>query len=856
MRRSYSVLAFAIVTAVATLLGFSLAAADTPAAKNDAKLPAKLDFNRDVQPILSDKCYFCHGPDPKQRKAKLRLDTQESAYKLNSDKEAAVVPGKPDKSLLVARITSKDPDELMPPAESHRSLSAREIQILTKWIEQGAPYAKHWSFIPPVRPEMLAVKNEKWVRNPIDRLVLAKLEAEGLAPSPEAPRETLIRRVSLDLTGLPPTPQEVASFVGDESPDAAAFEKVADRLLASPAFGERMAWDWLDAARYADSNGYQGDGERTMWPWRDWVIKAFNENMPYDRFTVWQVAGDLLPEAADPKTTLEQKLATGFNRNHPINGEGGRIAEENRVEYIFDQVETTATTWLGLTFNCTRCHDHKFDALTKRDYYGMFAFFNQTPVTGAGGDPQTAPRIELLTDEQRARLAKFDAKLAEQGKEVDAIELSLFPRPEGKKITESERFKKLPSNVQAVLKSLSAGRSKTKLQEIEKEFAKSEPEYLKKIKTLRETREKRDAVNSAAPRVMVMEDMPKPRKTTMYDVGLYDKPGEEVTASIPAALGKLADDAPKNRLSLAKWLVAPENPLTARVTVNRFWQSIFGVGLVKTPNDFGVQGERPINPELLDYLAVDFRESGWDVKKLIRQIVTSSTYKQSSKITPALLERDPENRLLARGPRFRMPSWMLRDQALAVSGLYVSKVGGAPVKPYQPAGIWEETSFGNKKYVQDHGESLYRRSLYTFWRRIAAPTMFFDAAGRQVCTVKQSRTNSPLHALTTMNDVQFVEAARALAERVLTTAGPSADERIDAAYRFVLARKAMPEERKVLAAGIERLKKEFAADPEAAKKFLAVGESKRNDKLDPIEHAAYAAMCSAILNLDEALTKE
>jgi hypothetical protein len=852
MRRRICLLA-ALVVVAATLLRFPRADAETPAAKLDAKLPAKVDFNRDVQPILSDKCYFCHGPDPKQRKAKLRLDTQEGAYKVHDD-EAAVVPGKPDKSLLIARITSKDPDELMPPAESHRTLTPRDIQVLTKWIEQGAPYAKHWSFIPPVRPEIPAVKDEKWARNPIDRLVLVKIEAEGLTPSPAAPKATLIRRVSLDLTGLPPTPPDVDAFVADKSPDA--YEKVVDRLLASPAFGERMAWDWLDAARYADSNGYQGDGERTMWPWRDWVIKAFNENMPYDRFTVWQVAGDLLPAAADAKIALEQKLATGFNRNHPINGEGGRIAEENRVEYIFDQVETTATTWLGLTFNCTRCHDHKFDALTKRDYYGMFAFFNQTPVTGAGGDPQSAPRIDLLTDDQRAKIAEFDVKLAEQGNEVTAMEAALFPPMNGKSTTENERFKKLPTSVQQTLKISPAARSKTKLQEIEKEFEKSEPAYFKQLKTLRETREKRDAVNASAPRVMVMEDMPKLRKTTMYDVGLYDKPGEEVTAAVPAAIGKLADDAPKNRLSLAKWLVAPQNPLMARVTVNRFWQNYFGIGLVKTPEDFGVQGERPKNPELLDWLAVDFRESGWDVKRLCRQIVTSNTYRQSSKITPALLEHDPENRLLARGPRFRMPAWMLRDQALAVSGLYVSKVGGAPVNPYQPSGIWEETSFGNKKYVQDHGESLYRRSLYTFWRRIAAPTMFFDSSTRQVCTVKQGRTNSPLHALTTMNDVQFVEAARALAERVLTSAGPSPEERIDAACRFVLARKATAEEYKVLAAGIERLTKEFSADPAAAKKFLAVGESKRNEKLDPIEHAAYTAFCSAILNLDEALTKE
>ncbi len=803
-----------------------------------------VNFSRDVQPILAENCYFCHGPDAKKRKADLRLDTREGAYRTDSG-DPVIKPGDSAASELIRRITSTNPKEQMPPPKSNRKLTPEQVALLKRWIDAGAPWGEHWAFaklerpaLPPLTPNPSPPRGEgsrvppsplggeglgvRGFSHPIDLLVQARLAKEGLTLAPQAPRETLLRRVTLDLTGLPPTPEEVDSFLKDTASDA--YEKVVDRLLASPAYGERMAWDWLDAARYADSNGYQGDGDRTMWPWRDWVVDAFNRNLPYDQFTVWQLAGDLLPQA-----TFEQKLATGFCRNHMINGEGGRIAEENRVEYVMDMAETAGTVWLGLTLNCCRCHDHKFDPLSQRDYYGMFAFFNQTPVTGGGGDPQSAPNLEVLSDEDKAKLAVLQAAVAERQKVVEALEARLVA---GRK----------PA----------AERTAKQLEELEQ----AATAYAKALADLRRAVQERDAFRRGRAQVMVMEDMPQPRKTFLLTRGLYNKPGAEVTAAVPAKLPALPTGVPANRLGLARWLVAPENPLTARVTVNRLWQQFFGVGWVKTTEDFGVQAEIPRHGELLDWLAAEFRDGGWDMKALMRLIVTSQTYRQSSKVTPGLAARDPDNRLLARGPRYRLPSWMLRDQALAASGLLVGRRGGPPVNGYQPPGVWEEATFGNKKYKQDHGEALYRRSLYTFWRRIIAPTMFFDSASRQVCTVKPFRTNTPLHALATLNDVTYVEAARALAERALLHGGSTTAARFDFAFRRVLSRLPTPQERTVLTAGLERARAEFARDPADAKRFLAVGESPRDERLDAVEHAAWAAVCSAILNLDEALTKE
>jgi hypothetical protein len=829
-------------TSLAALTLWLLAAAAAPAG-------GRVDFGRDILPILSDNCFHCHGPDARNRKAGLRLDDEKSARRRRRG-HAVIVPGKSAQSELYRRITATDPDDVMPPPRSNRKLSARQKDLLKRWIDEGAHWGEHWALTKIRRPELPRLARFAGrVRNPIDAFIFARLEKEGLTPSPPAGREALIRRVTLDLTGLPPTPAEVDAFLADKSPGA--YERVVDRLLASPHFGERMAWDWLDAARYADSNGYQGDADRTMWPWRDWVVAAFNRNLPYDRFTVWQLAGDLLPGA-----TTEQKLATGFCRNHMINGEGGRIPEENRVEYVMDMSETMGTVWLGLTVGCCRCHDHKYDPLTRRDYYSLFAFFNQTPVDGGGGNPQTPPVLEVATPEQRAELTRLTAAARAGADDLDRFERMFFPRGAGQSANLSEKAAKLPDPIKHILRIAASARGAGQLGQLEKQWEKGAPGYVKEIRRLRAAVEARDGFSRSLPRVMVMEDMKKPRTTYMLEKGLYDKHGEVVTANVPGRLPPLPPGAPHNRLGLARWLVAPENPLTARVTVNHFWQQFFGIGLVKTPEDFGVQAEEPSHPELLDWLAFEFRASGWNVKHLCRLIVTSAAYRQSARATPALLERDPHNRLLARGARFRLPSWMLRDQALAAAGLLVPKVGGPPVKPYQPPGVWEDATFGNTKYRQDHGTALHRRSLYTFWRRIVAPTEFFDTASRQTCWVKQTRTNSPLHALVTLNDVTYVEAARALAERVLTTAPPEPEQRIDLAFRLVLARRPTAEEGRVLRAGLERVRGQFARDPAAARKYLAAGEWRGSHALDPVEHAAYAALCSAILNLDEALTKE
>jgi mono/diheme cytochrome c family protein len=807
--------------------------------------PAPVDFNRDVRPVLSENCFSCHGFDPGKRQAGLRLDVPEGAFGKLPSGNTALVPGKPDGGVFMRRVAART----MPPPASGKRLTDAQVTTLRRWIAQGAKYARHWSLEPPRRPALPTVRDTKWVRNPIDRFILARLEREGLHPSPEADRPTLIRRLSLDLTGLPPTPAEVDAFLADRAPDA--YEKVVDRLLASPRYGERMAWEWLDAARYADTNGYQGDGVRTMWPWRDWVVQALNRNMPFDQFTVEQLAGDLLPNA-----TLSQKLATGFNRNHMLNGEGGRIPEESRIDYVVDRVDTTSTVWMGLTLGCSRCHDHKFDPFTQKEYYGLFAYFNNLSETGAvdrGGNAN--PVLSLPTPEQSARMDALNGT-------VRSLEGKLQP---------------LPAD------------------------AAERPELQKQLD---EARKSLKEAQSAVVETMVMEERgpagTPPRETFVLVRGAYDKHGDKVGAGVPAALPVLPRDAPPNRLALARWLVDPAHPLTARVTVNRYWQLFFGTGLVKTVEDFGVQGERPSHPELLDWLASSFatgdggRETGasgatgdrgpktedrngrspvpglpspeghavsrppkaWDVKAMHKLIVMSAAYRQSSRETPLLRERDPENRLLARGARFRLSSAQIRDQALALSGLLVEKQGGPPVKPYQPPGIWEDATFGQIRYEQGRGESLYRRSLYTFWRRIVGPTTLFDTASRQGCTVRQARTNTPLHALTLLNDTTYVEAARVFAQRVMTTGGTTPEARVGTAFRLATARQPTAGERKVLLQSWRRLRSQYAADPEGARKLLAAGESPRDEKLDAGEHAAYTGLCSLILNLDEVITRE
>jgi mono/diheme cytochrome c family protein len=806
-------------------------------------------FGREILPILSEHCFQCHGPDAKQRKADLRLDDEANANDPRGG-GPALVPGKSDQSEVYRRITADDPDERMPPADFRRPLSAEQIALIQRWIDEGASWTGHWAFEPLTRPALEPVSAyQDRVANAIDEFIFARLAREGLGPSEEARLETLVRRLSLDLRGLPPTPDEVDSFVNDPSPDA--YPKLVDRLLASPAFGERMAWDWLDAARYADSNGYQGDGERTMYPWRDWVVRAFNHNVPYDQFTILQLAGDLLPDASD-----EQKLPTGFCRNHMINGEGGRIPEENRVDYVLDMAETVGTVWLGLTFNCCRCHDHKFDPLTQRDYYSLFAFFNSTPIDGGGGNPQTPPVIEVWSEEQKSHDTQLAQAVESAANDLDAFELTFFPRGEGLTADASEKAAGLSDEIKDILKLPARQRNRGQLEQLGKKWENESLEYVSHAQKLKAAIDARDALNRSIPRVMVMADLAQPRPTFMLEKGLYDKPRDQVSVAVPTKLPPLPTGAPVNRLGLAQWLMSPDNPLTARVTVNRIWQQFFGIGLVKTPEDFGVQGERPVHPELLDWLAAEFIDSRWDVKQLCRLIVTSTTYRQSSAVSTEILQRDPENRLLARGPRFRMPSWMVRDQALAAAGLLIGRVGGAPVNPYQPGDLWADITFDRKHFQQDHGEALYRRSLYTFWRRIVAPSLFFDSGSRQICTVKHLRTNSPLHALTTLNDVTYIEAARALAQRVLAATPAETSERVSAIFRLVLARRPNAEELMVLMASVERLKREFAADRQAAEKFLAVGESKRDVSLGVVEHAAYTALSSEVLNLDEALNKE
>ncbi len=814
-----------------------------------ARAEDRVSFSRDVLPIFSDYCFKCHGPDEKGREAELRLDTQEGALAVR-DGKAIVKPGDLAASELIRRILSTDPDEVMPPPIAKHDLKPQQIETLKRWVTEGAVWGKHWAFEPlsaPAVPEVPAGLGA--VVNAIDSFVLARLQREGLTPSPTADKATLIRRLSLDLTGLPPTPKEVDAFVADESP--AAYEQLVDRLLASPRYGERMVWEWLEAARYADSNGYQGDGERTMWPWRDWAIGAFNSNLPYDQFSVWQIAGDQLPEA-----TRDQKLATGFLRNHMINGEGGRIAAENRVDYVMDMTETTGTVWLAVTMNCCRCHDHKFDPVLQADYYSLFDFFNHTPVDGGGGNPQTPPVLDLPTPEQTQQLDAVNAEHAKATAELTALEKESFVVVEGP-LSKSKLAVNLTEEQKKILDQSAGDRDSGRLQKLIEFIGDLEHEpYLKKLEALKAVVDRRNGINGGIPRVMIMADQPTQRETFILTKGLYNKPTEiKVTANTPHALPPMPAEAAKNRLGLANWLVSKENPLTPRVVVNRFWQQLFGIGLVKTSEDFGVQGEKPSHPELLDWLAVDFRDSGWNVKGLMKRIVMSATYRQSSRVAPGMSERDPQNRLLARGSRYRLPSWMIRDQALAASGLFVEKVGGPPVRPYQPEGVWEEATFGGKRYTPDTGEALYRRSLYTFWRRIIGPTMFFDVAPRQTCIVKPVRTNTPLQALAVMNDVQYIEAARALAERAMQ-ASPDRDGRITFAVRRLLGRQPKPEEIAVLATSYDRQLAEYTQSPTETDKLLKQGASPRDAALNTTEHAALTGVTLILLNLDETLTRE
>ena len=851
---------------------------------------AEVSFNRDVRPILSDKCFSCHGLDAKRRKAELRLDTPEGATSKAESGAVAIQPGDLQKSELWSRITSDDKDERMPPPKSHKTLSATEKITLRQWIEQGAPYQKHWSFEPQTKTPPPTLAAETNPPNPIDAFIVDRLKSLGLQPQPPADKATLLRRATFALTGLPPSVAELNTFLTDSTPDA--YEKALDRLLASPRYGEQMARHWLDVARYGDTHGLHLDNERSMWPYRDWVINAFNQNQPFDQFTIEQLAGDLLPNP-----TPEQLIATGFNRCNATTGEGGAINEEWIYRYAVERTATTAQTWMGLTAGCAQCHDHKFDPISQKEFYQLYAFFNSAADPAMDGNKLlTAPIAKAPTSQQIKRGTSIDARRAEvatrlaselekivytdpaslffpissdeqQNKALEADSLDphksllawLTPR-------EGKETKGFPPEVNLILKSVPAAKrtpaqGKVLLDHyLATECAATKPSLTPLLAEIAQLDKEREDINKATPSSFIMRDLETPRESFIMIRGAYDRPGDKVSRAVPAAFSPLKNQTTPNRLDLARWLVAEDHPLTARVTVNRFWQEIFGVGLVKTSGDFGSQGQPPSHPELLDWLSVTFRESGWNVKKLVRLFLTSSTFRQSSAAPTALWLRDPENRLLARGPRFRLDAEEVRDNALAISSLLDLTMGGKGVKPYQPPNIWEPVGFvgsNTRDYKQDSGSALYRRSIYTFLKRTApAPFMAnFDAPSReQACAVRE-RSNTPMQALQLMNDVQQIEAARAFAARIGTEGGPTTEARITFAYQTILSRPPAPEEMAVVQSTYAHHLATYTRAPEEAAKLIRQGESPPKLPLPEPELAAWTLIANLLLNLDETITR-
>jgi hypothetical protein len=1035
-----------------------------------AALPEQVDFNFHVRPILSDRCYNCHGPDEVNRQGGFRLDVRESAVGEADSGMRPIVPGDVAASELLVRLTAEDPSMRMPPQDSKLSVTDEEIALIRKWIEQGAEWKEHWSFLPINTGKPQTAVDTHWSKNLIDRYVLATLEANKLSPAPAASREQLIRRVTLDLTGLPPSLAEIDHFVADESTDA--YENLVDRLLASPRFGERMAVDWLDVARYADTYGYQADKYRAMWSWRDWVVKAFNENLPYDQFVTWQLAGDLLPNA-----TEEQILATAFNRLHRQTNEGGSIEEEFRVEYVVDRVDTFGTAFLGLTVQCARCHDHKFDPITQKDYYQLFAYFDNVDESGLYSHYTSAvptPTLLQTTTEQKSQLAKFDQKIADQLEKLEQLKANRRPEFErllatnsikakssgligdfvmdeivddavenladqehagkvegnvqtvpgkqgnGLKLSGENKFttkvggdfsrddpftislwvntpdvkdraviwhrsqawtdagsrgyellienaklnaalihfwpgnaisvrtkRELPTNswqlitvtydgsstaaglqvyvngvlepVEIVRDSLSKtinyikrarannegdlvdvdtfaigqrfrdrgfkdglvddlkiyGRELTSLEVLnlfdnktlvrnsakpvtglyEFYLSNQDEEYRQGLEELCDLRRERSDFLDEVPEIMVMQEMPQKRQTFLLARGAYDAPTEPVSPATPSGLPALRNDLPKNRLGLATWLTDPANPLTARVAVNRMWQMLFGHGLVTTANDFGSQGQLPTHPELLDFLASSFIESGWNTKALLKQIVMSATYQQSSECRAELYDLDPQNLWLARGPRERMSAEMIRDAALFTSGLFVEEIGGPPVKPYEPPGLWEEK--GAESYKRDEGLGSHRRSLYTFWKRTSPPPamMTLDAADREVCIVQRQTTATPLQALVLLNDPQFVEAARAAAENTLKS-HDSTKDRIANLFREFTGRYLNEAEQQVLGELYADQLRTFTQDSQATEDFLIIGDHRATNTVDAAELAAMTIVAQAIMNHYDTVTKQ
>lgn len=1011
-----------------------------PAALFLVLLPAvafgdELQFNRDVRPILSNHCFTCHGPDAATREGGLRLDQRDAATATSDSGERAIVPGDTDASELIRRITSTDPDVRMPPVDGPKPLDPKQIATLTKWIDGGATYQSHWAFGPVVEPAVPNTADSPWPRNDIDHFVLARLRENNLKPANQASPETLIRRVAFDLTGLPPTVEDIEKFLADRTDQA--YENMVDRYLQSPAYGEHMARHWLDLARYADTNGYQYDTEREQWVWRDWVIDAYNRNMPFDQFTREQIAGDLLPDA-----TAQQRLATGFNRNHGITIEGGIIDEEYRTEYVMDRVTTTGAVWLGLTVGCARCHDHKYDPISQREFYQLYSFFNQVPERGmngfaptekipsplagnhqqqlaaklralqaelaepidwdshleqwagqlahapgsgwnvltpkilessggstltplddhsilaGGANPRqdiydigsqtddvgiTAVRLEALTDdslpgggpgrhsnsnfvlsefeltavstedESKTEIVKFVRAIADyeqtnyevakaingtvannDGWAVDGpsrkepttaifVAEKPFGFPGGTELrfrlrheagfathgvgrtrlsvsTDPEAdltFQGTPADIRRIASTKQAARSAEDTAKL-KDYVAAHHDPQEDLKQRIAAIEQQQA--TAFPATMVMQDMPNPRKTHLLNRGQYDAPSDEVTANVPAVFPGMPKDSAANRLGFAEWLVDPSHPLTARVAVNRYWQRLFGMGLVKTSEDFGVQGSLPSHPELLDWLATEFVRSGWNVKQIQRLMITSATYRQTSHVGAAAYQADPENRWLARGPRMRLDGEELRDAALLASGLLVNQVGGKSVYPYQPAGLWMELNNRpgySKEYPQGSGDDLYRRSIYTFWKRTVPSPMLkiLDAPERELCTIRRSRTNTPSQALVLLNSPQFVEAARHLGERMMKHDAQRLEDKLTFGFRLVTAREPTEPELTAIVEAFHSEHQKLVASPDLALKFLQVGDSPFDSTLDRSQLAAFASIASLYLNLDEAITK-
>jgi mono/diheme cytochrome c family protein len=782
-----------------------------------------VNFARDIQPILSDNCFKCHGPDAASRKGDLRLDLLDPKFGPLAPRDgySIIVPGNLDDSVLVMRITSDDPDEMMPPPKSNRHLTAQQIETLKKWIQQGAKWGKHWSFEKPVRPRVPEVANKTWPKNPIDDFILARLEKEKIEPSQPAAKATLLRRVALDLTGLPPTPAEVDAFIADASPDA--YEKQVDRLLASPHFGERWARHWLDNARYADSNGYSQDFPRVIWPYRDWVINAFNNDMPFDEFTIEQLAGDMLPNA-----TRDQKTATGFHRNTQINSEGGIDPEQYRVESVVDRVATTGTVFLGLTIACAQCHDHKFDPITQKEYYEFFAFFNNADeptmkVSGVVDPKQIAElqdRIKTLEAQVNKKIAEWEAGL------TDAEKATLKPR--AREALTFPADKRLPAQVAAINQAL---------RDADNDFG----GMLDNLNNVR--KQLNDGVST-----MVMAERKEPRKTTVLIKGDFTRPGEEVHPGTPSILPPMDSKKP-NRLDLAKWIVDPENPLTARVAVNRIWQEYFGRGIVETENDFGSQGAPPTNPELLDYLATELVANHWSLKHIHRLIVTSAAYQQSSNARPDLENVDPYNNLLARQSRIRLDAEIVRDVALASSGLLSDKIGGPSVFPPIPDGVM---GLGQVKHEwkPSKGGDRYRRGMYTFtFRNTLHPSLSsFDAPDAKLTCTRRIRSNTPLQALNLLNDTAWMEFSRALAGRVL-----KGDGTIDTLFRLATSRTPESDERQILEDLLAKKREELQAEPKDVAAIVADATPKGIEKAD---FAAWTLVARVVLNLDETITRE